>query len=63
MEFLEIITGKMEWEMLTIEESVLKENIFPEVLPQDPLALVARFYYFCIRSYLDVRSSSKSNYI
>ena len=48
VEFLEIITGQIELEMLTIEENVFKENITPEALPQDPLALPTPPAVICI---------------
>ena len=48
VEFLEIVTGQIELEMLTIEESVFKENITPEVLQQDPLALQIPPAIICI---------------
>ena len=39
VEFLEVITGQIELELTTIIDSVLDENIVPEIIDEDPLAL------------------------
>ena len=38
VEFLEVITGQIELELSTIIDSVLDENIVPEIVDEDPLA-------------------------